>query len=119
MASADGTIEAVDRLLMAITDRNHAKMVASMTTDCVFEDTDPRPNGTRIVGNEAIAEYFSGMGPDDAFEIEEKFACGDRCVVLWNYHWVREGVPGNNRGADIFRVQGARVSQKLAYTKNG
>lgn len=115
----DDTIRAVDRYLAAITERDFDGMVSSMTEDCVFEDTDPRPNGTRYQGNKTIAEFFAGMDPDDAFEVEEKFACGDRCVVLWNYHWVREGVRGNNRGADILRVRSGKVSEKLAYTKNG
>ncbi len=113
------TLEAVERFLEAMTARSPDALVASMTEDCVFEDTDPRPNGTRYQGNEVIAQFFAGMGPEDSFEIEEKFACGDRCVILWNYHWVRNGAKGNNRGADIFRVRDGKVAEKLAYTKNG
>jgi len=115
----DETLEAVDRYLEAISERSFDGLVASMTEDCVFEDTDPRPNGTRYQGNEVIAEFFAGMGSEDSFEIEEKFICGDRCVILWNYHWVRDGVRGNNRGADILRVRDGKVCEKLAYTKNG
>ncbi len=110
-STTDGTLEAVDRYLNAISGRDYDGMVASMTEDCVSEDTDPRPNGTRFVGNETIAKYFMGMGPDDVFEIKEKFASRDRCAVLWNYHWLRNGMRGNNRGTDTLRIRGGKVSE--------
>ncbi len=83
-STIDGTLEAVDRYLNAISGRDY---------------------------DETIARYFMGMGPDDVFEIKDKFASGDRCAVLWNYHWLRNGVRGNNRGADTLRIRSGKLSE--------
>jgi len=55
--------------------------------------------------------------PQARFETEEIFAAGDRCVVQWTYHWVKEGKPGHVRGVDIFRVRDGKLAEKLSYVK--
>jgi hypothetical protein len=45
------------------------------------------------------------------------FAAGDRCVVRWIYHWIREGREGHVRGVDLFTVRNGRVAEKLSYVK--
>jgi len=60
---------------------------------------------------------YSAAPPQARFETEEIFAAGDRCVVWWTYHWVKEGKPGHVRGVDIFRVQDGKVAEKLSYVK--
>jgi ketosteroid isomerase-like protein len=91
-----------------------------MTEDCVFENTRPAPDGTRIVGQPAVRAYwdeFFRRSPKARFETEELFESGDRCVVRWLYRWVRDGVPGHVRGVDVFRVREGRVAEKLSYVK--
>ena len=95
-------------------------IMALMTDDCVFDNTRPPPDGERIVGQAAVrafwAEFFR-RSPQARFEVEEIFAAGDRCMVRWTYHWVKDGKPGHARGVDVFRVQDGRVSEKLSYVK--
>jgi ketosteroid isomerase-like protein len=55
--------------------------------------------------------------PKACFSTEEIFAEGDRCVVRWIYHWVREGKEGHVRGVDVIRVRDGKVSEKFAYVK--
>jgi ketosteroid isomerase-like protein len=91
-----------------------------MTEDCVFENTRPAPEGTRISGQRALRafwEEFFRRSPQAHFETEELFASGDRCVVRWTYRWVRDGVPGHVRGVDVFRVRDGKISEKLSYVK--
>ena len=96
-------------------------VMASMTDDCVFENTYPPPDGARHVGQAAVRaawEEFFSSSPGAAFTTEEIFACDDRCVVRWTYNWVdREGIPGYILGVDIFRVEGGKVAEKLSYVK--
>jgi ketosteroid isomerase-like protein len=95
-------------------------IMASMTDDCVFENTRPAPDGERVEGQarvRAVWEEFFRRSPKAIFEAEEMFAAGDRCVVRWVYHWVRDGVPGHVRGVDIFRIRDGRVAAKLSYVK--
>jgi len=91
-----------------------------MTDDCIFDNTRPPPDGERIVGQTAVrafwAEFFR-RSPDARFDTEEIFAAGDRCVVRWTYHWVKDGKPGHVRGVDIFRVRDGKVAEKLSYVK--
>ncbi|HZM60080.1 MAG TPA: nuclear transport factor 2 family protein [Vicinamibacterales bacterium] len=95
-------------------------IMALMTEDCVFENTRPAPDGTRIVGQTAVRTFwteFFQRSPHARFETEELVEAGDRCVVRWMYHWVRDGVPGHVRGVDLFRVRDGKVAEKLSYVK--
>jgi ketosteroid isomerase-like protein len=95
-------------------------IIALMTDDCVFENTRPAPDGTRIVGQAAVRTFwteFFQRSPQARFETEELFEAGDRCVVRWMYRWVRDGVSGHVRGVDLFRVRDGKVAEKLSYVK--
>jgi ketosteroid isomerase-like protein len=72
------------------------------------------------VGRAAVRgfwEAFFQRSPEARFETEELVAWGDRCVVRWVYHWVRDGRPGHVRGIDLFRVRDGRIAEKLSYVK--
>jgi ketosteroid isomerase-like protein len=91
-----------------------------MAPDCVFENTRPAPDGTRLVGQAAVRGYweeFFARSPQARFDTEDLFAAGDRCVVRWTYYWVRDGKPGHVRGVDVFRVRDGKVAEKLSYVK--
>jgi ketosteroid isomerase-like protein len=89
--------------------------MAFVTDDCVFDTTDPAPDGTRYVGPEAIRGAWRPIFDDRSshFDAEETFAAGDRVVQLWRYSW--DG--GHVRGVDIIRVSGDKVAEKLSYVK--
>jgi ketosteroid isomerase-like protein len=94
--------------------------MALMTEDVVFENTRPTPDGERFEGQEKVRAFWVQMferSPHARFETEEIFAAGDRCVVRWVYHWVKEGKPGHIRGVDVFRVRDGKVSEKFSYVK--
>jgi ketosteroid isomerase-like protein len=95
-------------------------VMALMTEDCLFDSTRPPPDGERLVGQAQVRKFweeFFQRSPHACFETEEVVAAGDRCVVRWTYHWVREGKPGRVRGIDLFRVREGRVAEKLSYVK--
>ena len=93
-----------------------------MTEDCVFENTDPAPDGTRYSGKEAVTQFwqdFFRQSPKARIEIEEIFGLGNnRCVMRWRYQWEdAAGKEGHVRGVDIFRVRDGLISEKLSYGK--
>ncbi len=97
--------------------------MAAVTDDCVFENTNPAPDGTRYEGREAeavraaFAEFFRSS-PEAQFTIEEMVALGERCVVRWLYRWQGEdGGEGHVRGIDLFLVRDGLVAEKLSYVK--
>jgi ketosteroid isomerase-like protein len=114
------TLATVHRFNDAFNRHDVDAVMELMTDDCIFDNTRPPPDGERIVGQAVVrafwAEFFR-RSPDARFDTEEIFAAGDRCVVRWTYHWVKDGKPGHVRGVDIFRVRDGKVAEKLSYVK--
>ena len=99
-----------------------AGMMALMTDDCVFENTDPAPDGTVYAGKEAVTRFWQDFfreSPSAHIEIEEAFGLGNsRCVMRWRYSWVdAAGAKGHVRGVDIFKVRDRLICEKLSYVK--
>jgi steroid delta-isomerase-like uncharacterized protein len=96
-------------------------MMRLMSEDCVFENTDPAPDGTRYSGKEAVAQFWQDFfrdSPQAHIDIEEIFGLENRCIMRWKYHWVdAAGKKGHVRGVDIFQVKEGFISKKLSYVK--
>jgi ketosteroid isomerase-like protein len=89
--------------------------IALITEDCVFDNTDPAPDGTRYVGRDAIRQAWTPIFDDSTsrFDAEETFQVDDRVVQLWRYSWS----DGHVRGVDVFRIRDGLVAEKLSYVK--
>src|SRR4029453_3791884 len=104
---SEGGRACIERFNEAFNRHDVDEIMRCMTDDCVFENTRPAPDGTRLSGQAAGRAFwgeFFQRAPQARFETEDIFAAGDRCVVQWRYHWVRDGAPGHVRGVDVFRV---------------
>src|SRR5918992_1693995 len=114
------TVEAVNQFNEAFNRRDVDAIMEMMTLDCVFENAAP-PRGRRYEGQAAVRsawEELFNSTPGTVFDFEEIFACGDRCVVRWAFHWTdQNGKKGQVRGVDIFRIQDGKVAEKLSYVK--
>jgi ketosteroid isomerase-like protein len=99
-----------------------AGMMALMTADCVFENTWPPPDGTRLVGQEAVTDFWRNMfaqAPAANIQIEELVVAGERAFGRWVYRW-GAGAGDYVAGVDIFRIapgEGGRIAEKLSYVK--
>ena len=114
------TLASVERFNAAFNRHDVDDIMRCMTPDCVFENTRPAPDGTRLVGQAAVRSFweeFFARSPQARFDTEDFFAAGDRCVVRWTYHWVRDGKAGHVRGVDVFRVRDGQVAEKCSYVK--
>lgn len=96
-------------------------MMRLMSDDCVFENTDPAPDGSLYSGREAVTQFwvdFFRESPHAHIEIEEIFGLGLRCVMRWRYEWVdAAGAKGHVRGVDIFLIKDGLISEKFSYVK--
>lgn len=93
-------------------------VMASMTTDCVFESTAP-PDGHRHEGQTEVREAWTDLfaaSRGAVFETEELIVCDDRAIARWRYTWA-PGPNGYVRGIDLFRVRDGLVAEKLSYVK--
>lgn len=118
--NAQSTLEAVKRFNEAFNRHDVDDVMAAMTEDCVFENTNPAPDGKRYQGQaevRAFWEKFFQSSPDALFAAEEMFAAKDRCVVRWIYRKAKDGQPWHLRGVDVFQVRDGKVAEKLAYVK--
>lgn len=118
MTNHDGTVnslEVVAAFGAAWANHDLDAAIALITDDCLFDNTDPAPDGTRYVGHAAIRAAWAPIFEDVAtrFEPEETFAMGDRVIQLWRYTWSG----GHVRGVDVFRVSNGKVAEKLSYVK--
>ncbi|PKN94826.1 MAG: nuclear transport factor 2 family protein [Chloroflexi bacterium HGW-Chloroflexi-6] len=115
------TLAAVQRFNAAFNQHDVTMIMANMTEDCVFENTYPAPDGERYVGHKAVRDFwekFFASSSQASFETEEMFACGDRCLVRWQYRWVeQDGKSGHIRGIDVLRVRDGKVAEKFSYVK--
>jgi predicted SnoaL-like aldol condensation-catalyzing enzyme len=118
-------IEAAIRIVLDFNDafnrHDVAGMMKLMTDDCVFENTDPAPDGTVYSGKEAVTQFWQDFfreSPHAHIEIEEVFGLGLRCIMRWKYSWAdTEGLEGHVRGVDIFQIKDGLISEKLSYVK--
>jgi predicted SnoaL-like aldol condensation-catalyzing enzyme len=98
-----------------------AGMMQLMSENCIFENTNPAPDGTRYSGKEAVMQFWQDFfrdSPQAHIEIEEVFGLGNRCIMRWRYDWVdTAGQMGYVRGIDLFKVEDGLISEKLSYVK--
>jgi len=92
-----------------------------MSDDCVFENTNPAPDGAVYAGKASVTQFWQDFFRDSAhaqIEIEEIFGLGMRPIMRWRYSWVdRAGNKGHVRGVDIFQVKNGLIAEKLSYVK--
>ena len=118
-------VESALRLVMAFNEafnrHDIQAMMRLMSSDCVFENTQPAPDGTTFRGKDVVAQFwqsFFNESPHAHIEIEDAFGMGEHCVLRWKYHWKNSaGEAGHVRGVDIFKVQDGLITEKLSYVK--
>jgi len=119
-SATESTRVVIDRFSEAFNRHDADTLETLLTDDTVFEDTSPAPDGRRIEGKAAVADFwrtwFAG-NVDATFEAEDLIVAGDRAIVLWVYRKSRNGQPWHLRGVDIFTVRDGKVAAKLAYVK--
>ena len=89
--ASTSTAEVIRRFNEAFNRHDVEAVMATMTADCVFENTSPPPDGERYEGQDAVRgfwEAFFGSSPQALFQFEDTIVCGDRAVVAWVYHWI-------------------------------
>ena len=116
------TLATVHRFGEAFNARDVNAIMALMTDDCVFEDTNPAPDGRRHQGQRAVRAVWTalfGASPGAHFEWEDETALGDKAVVRWRYTWAPDepGKPGHVRGVDVLTIRDGKISEKLSYVK--
>jgi ketosteroid isomerase-like protein len=108
-------LEVVARFGAAWADHDLDGALALTTDDCVFDNTDPAPDGTRYEGHDAVRRAWAPIFEDQSthFEPEEALCAGDRVVQLGRYSWA----DGHVRGGDVMRIRDGKIAEKLSHVK--
>lgn len=117
-AQTQATLAVVEAFNEAFNRHDVDAVMALMTDDVVFENTEPSPDGTRYEGAAAVRGFWErlfGSTPQARFTTEDIFAAGDRCTVCWRFDWNDQG--GHVRGVDVMTVRDGRVAVKKSYVK--
>ena len=115
------TCAVIERFNDAFNAHDVEAVMALMTEDVLFENTQPPPDGEQYVGQAAVRgfwERFFQSSPQAHFLVEESFASSDRCALCWRYTWrAADGGEGHVRGVDLLRVRDGKVAEKRSYVK--
>jgi len=115
---ANETKDVIRRFHEAI-DRHDPEGAEELVADeCILENTNPAPNGSRHVGKVACLAIWQRLARSTGteFEREEVFVVGDRAVIRWRYRWGK--ADGRSiRGINLMRVHGGRIVKVMDYVK--
>ena len=114
-------VDIVVRFNEALNARDVNGMMQLMTSDCIFENTHPPPDGTRYEGQAAVRvfwERFFISAAETRIDAEEMLGLGERIVMRWVYSWVGpRGETEHIRGIDLYRIRDGLIAEKLSYVK--
>ena len=86
--------------------------------DCVIENTQPAPDGSRHEGKEACIALWTKIATthDIHFETERIMARGDRGFIQWRLVWGPDH-SSSVRGVNLMRVRAGRIVEAQGYVK--
>jgi ketosteroid isomerase-like protein len=86
--------------------------------DCVIENTQPAPDGSRHQGKEACVALWTQIAttPGAHFEPESIVARGDRGEIRWRLVWGPDHA-SSERGVNLMRVRDGRIVEAQGYVK--
>jgi ketosteroid isomerase-like protein len=86
--------------------------------DCVIENTQPAPDGSRHEGKDACVAVWTKIAttPGVHFEPEGIVARGDRGEIRWRLVWGPDHA-SSVRGVNLMRVRDGRIVEAQGYVK--
>jgi ketosteroid isomerase-like protein len=87
--------------------------------NCVIENTEPAPDGSRHEGKEACIALWTRIAtlPTAHFELEGIIARGDRGEIRWRLVWGEDRATQSVRGVNLMRVRNGRIVEAQGYVK--
>jgi hypothetical protein len=113
-------VEVLRRFNEVFLSHDPAGLADLVAEDCIIENTNPAPDGSRHVGRAACIALWTGIAtaPETYFELEDVTVTGDRGVILWRYHWGPDK-EHSVRGVNLMRLRDGLIVEALGYVKGG
>lgn len=112
------TAEILTRFNQTFLDHDPSALPELVADDCVIENTQPAPDGSRHEGKAACLQLWTGIAANQgiAFETEGITARGDRGDIRWRLRW-GPGPDDSVRGVNLMRVRDGRIIEAAGYVK--
>jgi ketosteroid isomerase-like protein len=112
------TSEVIRRFNEAFQQHDPGALAELIAADCVIENANPAPNGSRHVGRDACLELWRRIAtaPGTQFDIEEVAVSSERATIRWRLRW-GEGESHSVRGVNLMRVRDGQIVEALGYVK--
>jgi ketosteroid isomerase-like protein len=113
-----GTAEVLQRFNNVFLSHDPTALSELVAEECVIENTQPAPDGSRHVGRDACIALWTQIAtsPGTYFVPEDLIVTGDRGIILWRFHWGAEQA-ASVRGVNLMRVRDGRIAEALGYVK--
>lgn len=100
-------------------EHNPAALHDLVADDCVIENTQPAPDGSRHEGKEACIDLWSRIAtmPDAHFELESVIARGNRGEIRWRLVWGPDD-SFSVRGVNLMHIRDGRIVEAHGYVKS-
>lgn len=97
---------------------NPAALSDLVADECVIENTQPAPDGSRHEGKDACVALWTQIAttPGVHFEPESIVARGDRGEIRWRLVWGPDHA-SSVRGVNLMRVRDGRIVEAQGYVK--
>lgn len=117
-ATEQSTAEVIRRYNDVFQRHDPAALRELVAADCVIENTNPAPNGSRHVGRDACIELWQRIAttPEIAFDIEDVVVTGERAIIRWRLRW-GDGESKSVRGVNLMRVRDGQIVEAFGYVK--
>jgi ketosteroid isomerase-like protein len=117
-ASQESTADVIRRYNEVFQRHDPTALRELIAADCVIENSNPAPNGSRHVGHEACFGLWQRIAttPGIEFDIEDVLIIGDRATIRWRLRW-GAGEGNSVRGVNLMRVREGQIVEAFGYVK--
>jgi ketosteroid isomerase-like protein len=118
LGQAQTTSQVIRRFNEAFQTHDPSALSALIAEDCIVENSNPAPNGSRHVGRVACLELWSRIASDAGaqFDLEEVVIAGDRATIRWRLRWGADE-SHSVRGVNLMRVRSGQIVEAFGYVK--
>jgi len=115
---SQSTSEVIRRFNEVFQQHDASALPELVAADCVIENTNPAPSGSRHVGREACIALWRRIAtdPGNQFEVEDVVVTGERATIRWRLRW-GEDERSSVRGVNLMRVRDGQIVEALGYVK--
>ena len=112
------TTEVIDRFSAAFQKHEPSLLTDLIAEECVLENSQPAPDGSRHVGRKACLALWQAIAttPDTRFDLEDVEVIDDRAIIRWRFRWGK-GEQASVRGVNLMRVKDGLIVEGMGYVK--